>query len=253
MVGMPEDNERLVEGGCHIPADFKSPAYPYDHDADDWRDYSYLFEARLGRGQFVSIEEEMAQLNNFGVILMDATEQRLRLASEALDTLNAGHLPSGLEEYGEWQGELGDSFELEVSVWEDTLGFVSKATVLLLLHILTEKGLKDLCSYNEEVTGDKLGRKPPSTSKIDHCLTYLQTAWDVPIDEPPEGAGLRSLTARIRNNFAHGDWDKVREAVVPVGLVTAFRTVAALFASLEAACEGTWPDDHFPSRRPANP
>ena len=52
----------------------------------------YLFREATGRIEFVIIQEEMAQLNDFCVVCLAGTAQKLRELRQELSNLNEGKL-----------------------------------------------------------------------------------------------------------------------------------------------------------------
>jgi hypothetical protein len=84
-------------------------------------------------------------------------------------------------------------------------------------------------------------RQPNGQSKIEAYLEHLRSVRGLAFEEPEESKDLRRRTARIRNLYAHGDWDRVRVEVGRVPLQEAFNTVAKLFTAIEKAVESRAP------------
>ena len=116
--------------------------------------------------------------------------------------------------------------QFEIPLWEDTQEFMSRAMCLILLVAFTEKSLKSLCIAfaPEEV------RQPEKfpQGKVATYLRFLRDECAINFEEPPEAARLRRRCQVIRNNFAHGDWDKVRSEVSGISLRESFAAIASL-------------------------
>ena len=125
---------------------------------------------------------------------------------------------------------------MQTERWQDTIAFIAPATCLVLLHVFVEKSLLALARHLRE-EGDPLPRQSRGRSKIDSYLDFLRDTRGLEFTEPEEAKLLRRATARIRNDFSHGDWDDIRKSITQINLVEAFRTVSALFQSIE---EATW-------------
>jgi len=66
----------------------------------------------------------------------------------------------------------------------------------------------------------------------------MRTACGFRFDDPQELLQVRELCRKIRNAFAHGEWDTCRELVAQASLAKAFAAVAGLLEGIEKAAEG---------------
>lgn len=198
---------------------------------------NYLFTNQHHRVEFTVIEEDMAQLNDFCMQFLEGTQAKI---SELKHQSEAGVGGSFQISEGEAidlsDDDIRDGAAMELDVWQDTGNFLVRANCLLLLACFAEKSLVHLC--NE--LGGKVPRPRGGQSKVDACLDYLRTECGLQFDDPKESLQVRELCRKIRNAFAHGEWDTCRELVTQASLVKAFAAVTHLLEGVEAAAEGSF-------------
>jgi hypothetical protein len=198
----------------------------------------YLFQTRGSLAGFVLIDEELAQLNDYCLALLEAASAKHNEHTKFYDWLAARQKPSiplGKDkavEFSPEDVELGRAFTQEV--WADTARFLVPATCLSLLSCFTERSLRYLCDWLE--AGAKRKRSK-GTSDIESYLALLRAECGLVIDEPKDTFKVREVCRRVRNDFAHGEWDKCRRAMSRLDLALAFNSVAALFFAIEQAAE----------------
>jgi hypothetical protein len=196
----------------------------------------YLFRGGQGYSQeFLTIAGEMAQLNDYCVMCVLQTRKHLDWLRHELDDLQGGR-QRVVSTFGDYTGQAINFVSGEIRTWENTYGFVTRAMCLLLLSAFTEKSLKTLCLAFTP-PGLTLGRlrKRPDESEIGHYLRYLRDACGLEFTEPEESIAAREACRHIRNDFAHGDWDKVTRHVSHVGLRGAFSAVGNLLKGIETS------------------
>jgi len=199
----------------------------------------YLFQSKVGRVEFTSLEEEMSQLNDFCVILLDGTERRLNDHRKDLADLSSGRKTAEHPEFGDISDDVIQGLEDHtIPTWEDTGNFVARATVLILLNVFTEKALRSLCESHKPSESPR-PKQIGGRSKIDSYIGFLQTECHLIFDEPLKAAELRRTTTQIRNSFAHGEWDKVRRVISGVSISTAFMTITQLLERVEMSTANT--------------
>lgn len=123
---------------------------------------------------------------------------------------------------------------LELPAWSDTQGFLAKAMCLLLLSSLMERGLKLLCK-DLSTTDDEVEFAKNTGNKIATYICYLQEKCSLPFIEPSHIMAVRKNCVKIRNAFAHGDWDEVRRLISGQSLRGAFGAYSTLLREIESA------------------
>ncbi len=196
----------------------------------------YLFRGGGGfSAEFLTIANEMAQLNDYCVMCVLQTKKHLSWLRQELQDLESGK-QRVVSTFGDYTGQAVTFVTGEIRTWENTYGFVTRAMCLLLLSAFTEKSLKTLCMAFAP-PGRELRRsgKRPDESEIAYYLRFLRDTCRLGFTEPDESVAAREACRHIRNDFAHGDWDKVTQHVSHVGLRGAFAAVANLLKAIEAA------------------
>jgi hypothetical protein len=194
---------------------------------------NYLFVTQTHVFEFVVIDEEMAQLNDYCLLLLNATSQKLTELKTDLKDYKSGKKNA----YHSTMGDLtADQImvleDFEIPAWEDTYSFVAVATCLLLIQAFIEKNLKFLfVSLSGE---NKKQRQKPGESKIDAYLRGLREDCGIKFDESNELKQLRKEIESLRNAFAHGDWDKVRNTTAEIDLMDVFQMATDIFSNIEA-------------------
>ncbi len=197
----------------------------------------YLFQSPFGDQVFTIIEEEMEELNDFCVVSIDAVEDALNREKALAKKYSTGQERLIHPEIGDVTEEAIMGIEdFVIPKWEQIHSFLSHATCLLLLHIFVEKSLKSLCM---NYTPDKSSsvKQIRGMSKIDSYLQYLKNDCGFFFEEPKEAAELRDGIRKIRNAFAHGDWDTVRKTTLKYSLRNSFSITSKLFRLIEKAIE----------------
>jgi hypothetical protein len=177
----------------------------------------------------------MAQLNDYCVMCVLQTKKHLSWLRQELNDLESGK-QRVVSSFGDYTDQAVAFVGGEIRTWENTYGFVTRAMCLLLLSAFTEKSLKTLClALAPPEQPLNRSRKRPDESEIGHYLRYLRDACCLEFTEPEESVAAREACRHIRNDFAHGDWDKVTRHVSHVGLRGAFGALANLLKGIEAA------------------
>jgi hypothetical protein len=202
--------------------------------------HNYLFTTQSARIEFVIIETEFSELNDYCVVCLTGT----------LDKLNELKLLSN--KYSTWKEEVVEAdsgdittnevlwslSEVEIPAWEEHYNFTAKAMSLVLLSFFTEKSLKDLCT---SFAPDGTSLKPRGgESKIGAYIRCLREQCSFDFIEPQEFVAVREKCRQVRNSFAHGDWEEIKEEVSDTSLPQAFGAVSNLFSLLETKI---YPDD----------
>jgi hypothetical protein len=201
----------------------------------------YLFEVDRFSDVFWTIAGEMAQLNNYCALCTVETARYLSGLGKELKSLRSGKERCVTPD-GDYSYERIESLEEGVETWQSTYSFITKATCLLMLSAFLEKSLWAICK-GIAPHGRAFSRsgKRGGESEVGHYLRFLHDECGLAFTEPPESIAARESCRHIRNDFAHGDWDKVRERVATVQPREAFRAVAVLLKNVEnSAWDSAW-------------
>lgn len=196
----------------------------------------YLFQSSTQQVEFVAIAEEMEELNDYCVAAHDATRGILRKHEQTEQRIDSGDFETDIPVDADFTAEDVQTGLLDFTIpkWQHINRFISHATTLLLLHVFVERSLKALCialSPSEEMKAKQL----PGKSKIDSYLSFLKESCSLSFEEPEASEELRDAVRRIRNDFAHGDWEKVEDACGKLGLRNAFSASTELFEAIEGS------------------
>lgn len=195
----------------------------------------YLFRNSYGQIEFLMIEDDMSQLNNYCRMFLNATDQEINSAehwvrnAEGVTARNADGEELDFMDY-----EVRDIAQEHLDAWQDTGSFLARANCLLLLACFTEKSLVSLCRD----LGSRVPRPKPGNSKVSTCIDFLREVCGVAFDEPDASIRIREQCRLLRNSFAHGEWDECRKLVGEVDLEQAFKAVSSLLSTIETSYEG---------------
>lgn len=194
----------------------------------------YLFQSSTLRMEFVEIAEELEELNDYCVASQDATAGILQKYEQTQQRIDSGDRITDAPPDADFtvdDVQMG-LIDFTIPKWQRINQFISHATTLLLLHVFVERSLKALClalSPSEH----KRAKQLRGMSKIDSYLSFLKESCSLTFEEPAESEELRNAIRRIRNDFAHGDWEKVEIACKEIGLCKSFSVSTRLFEAIE--------------------
>jgi hypothetical protein len=199
----------------------------------------YLFSTRSGRIEFVIIETEFSQLNDYCVLCLTQTLDKLDGLRSQLAKYKASKETILDPIHGDITQDLVWSLaKWEIPAWEENYHFTARAMCLILLSFFTEKSLKSLCvAFAPE---SKFPKQKKGESKTSSYIKFLREECGFDFIEPQEFVDVREKCREIRNSFAHGDWDDIKAAVSDTNLPEAFYAVANLFYTIESKA---YPDD----------
>jgi hypothetical protein len=200
---------------------------------------AYLFRTQSARTEFVIIEEEFWQLNDYCVLCLTQTLNKLDGLRSELGKYKASKEPIVDPTYGDiTQDLIWGLAEVQIPAWEENYHFTARAMCLILLSFFTEKSLKSLCvAFAPE---GKAPKQKKGESKTRSYIRFLGEECGFDFMEPQESVAVREKCREIRNSFAHGDWDDIKAAVSDTNLPEAFCAVASLFHIIESEA---YPDD----------
>ncbi len=186
-------------------------------------DHPYLFRCRSGQDCFLDIQKEMAMLNDFCVVIGDATEQHSHALqdSEYKDPADAWDAEFARAMTGYSASQVGKLF--------------SPASSLVLLYLFLIKSLRSLnITYNSEIF--RTWRSDNRSPEIVQLIKLLEDKFGISfgvLKDPQMEIVLFKSVRRIRNDFTHGNWDRVEKDLQKVSQVLAFSLVSKLLSKIE--------------------
>ena len=198
---------------------------------------SYIFQSQSRLVDFVVIQEEMEQLHAYCYLCMDSINAKINQLNQELASYRSGRKVIEDPVIGEVTSLVIDGLtEVEIPMWSDSQVFLIRAMCLLLLSSFVERSLKSLC-LSFSPSGAKFKQSNNSISKVAAYIGYLQYGCGLTFEEPANAASVREKCRKIRNDFAHGDWDEVRIGIKTQSLRGAFEACSLLFREIENAYE----------------
>ena len=190
---------------------------------------SKYFQSKTGLIDFVAIEEELDQLEDYSTQLLNFSKQRLEF-------LNLKYSKKNYE-----YAEEDDLDTVEILKWTESTNFIGPSIFLLSLYFLTEKSLKNLCySFTEgtkhwqvpEGERFKVSQKK-NESIVEASIRYLKETKKFNFELNSKTLSLFEEIRILRNNFAHGDWENVQKNLSSIEINDAFKIVADIFVQIE--------------------
>ena len=190
---------------------------------------SKYFQSRTGLIDFVAIEEELDQLEDYSTQLLNFSKQRLKFLNLKYSKKNY--------DYAEEQDIDTD----EILKWTESTNFIGPSIFLLSLYFFTEKSLKNLCYSFTEGTkhwqvpmGErfKVSQKK-NESIVEASIRYLKETKKFNFELNSKTLSLFEEIRILRNNFAHGDWENVQKNLSSIEINDAFKIVADIFVQIE--------------------
>lgn len=191
----------------------------------------YLHQPERFSELFFSIFDRLRQLNDYCFHQLIASETRLADLMEQRSEAAAKKHGSAEE-----LCYLDD----EIPAWEDNVGIVARAVPVVLLSSFTEWGLKRIV---REFCGEIPRKSVGSMSDVEWLLDCLRRS-PLQVEVGAELTGDVGAFRRVRNDFAHGQWEKLAAQLETLSLRTCFEVVSRLFMRIEeAAWSGPWKAD----------
>ncbi|WP_107926592.1 hypothetical protein [Lysinibacillus parviboronicapiens] len=106
---------------------------------------------------------------------------------------------------------------------------------VILIFSFLEKSLKSLCLAYKD---NQVELRIPKREKIGAYIKYLRDECNINFTIEFEILDLIKRYKKIRNAFAHGDWDYVDKYTYDFSLSELFATISEIFSTIEKACEG---------------
>lgn len=206
---------------------------PVDDDRDFPEYDCYLFQSK-GTVEFVLIQEEMEQLNDVLYAAQNAIRKEILSLKNVL-TLKENPYPRDDFEFESMKAGIED---YELPQWQNSLAFLMPALGIVSVHMFLEKSLKSLCA----AFVSPVPQPRPGQAKSACYIEHLERGFS--FQAPPDAKAYIDRSRRIRNDLAHGDWEKVETALDWLNLPGLLRSVTEIVAAAEAAIDqGRWAAD----------
>ena len=188
---------------------------------DDDPDVAYLFQSESSVIEFVVIDEEMGQLNDYCCLCADATATKVSELAKLADDADDVDVVHSIK-------------DIQIPQWANSHQILVPGMSLLLLAAFLEKSLAWLA--------DRLGERPDDKPafrngkpKVQGYIEFLQGQCGLAFEVPPETEKALELFPVLRNAFASGDWADFEQLLHGIDLTRVFGAVAALFRQIENA------------------
>jgi hypothetical protein len=204
---------------------FWSRACIQDEDGKLLADGFYVYQPERFSATFFLLFDKLAQLNDYCFNQLISSETKLReLAAQRTTAIARNDV--GAEEL--------DYLDDQLPMWENNVSVVGKAVPIVLLCGFVEWGLK-------LVTKEFCGRVPrKSASRIsdfEFLLHHLQQNSPLPLDITGDPILSIDSFRKVRNAFAHGQWNSLATQLNVISLRACFEAVSQLFERIE---ESAW-------------
>ncbi len=171
--------------------------------------------------EFVVIDEEMGQLNDYCCLCADATAMKVSELTKLADDADDVDVVHSIK-------------DIQIPHWASSHQIFVPGMSLLLLAAFLEKSLAWLADRLAGSPDDKpafQNGKP----KVLGYIEFLQGKCGLMFEVPPETVKAMELFPVLRNAFASGDWADFEQLLHGVDLTRVFGAVAALFRQIENA------------------
>jgi uncharacterized protein YutE (UPF0331/DUF86 family) len=122
--------------------------------------------------------------------------------------------------------------------WEYNVDVISKSNVLIVMSSFIEWGLKRVLI---ELVGSIPKKENRKTSDIEHYLACIKSEILMDLEIPQETRNNLNTLRKLRNKFAHGEWDKIEPLLVDLTFKETFSAISDLFYRIERlAWESEW-------------
>ncbi len=188
---------------------------------DDDPDVAYLFQSESSVVEFVVIDEEMGQLNDYCCLCADATTTKVSELTKLADDVDDVDVAHSIK-------------DIQIPHWANSHQILVPGMSLLLLAAFLEKSLAWLADRLAERPDDKPDFRNGKPKVLGH-IEFLQGKCGLAFEVPPETHKALELFPVLRNAFASGDWADFEQRLHGVDLTRVFGAVAALFRQIENA------------------
>jgi hypothetical protein len=208
---------------------FWSRACIEDEDGNLLVDGFYIYQPELFSTTFFLLFDKLAQLNDYCFNQLISSETKLfELTAQRATAIARKDI--GAEEL--------DYLDDQLPIWEDNVAVVGKAMPIVLLCSFVEWGLKFV---TQEFCGQVPRKTTSGISDFKFLLHFLQQNSQLRFDST--GNPILSIDSfrKVRNAFAHGQWDSLATQLSAISLRSSFEAVSQLFERIEeSAWLGPW-------------
>lgn len=205
--------------------------------------HPYLYQIRdNSQPIFYQFEQGMMQLHEYFIACGNATRKKMIDIQGEVSDLKNGKIEktrfSGAEDLNSFCSYEAAHFieESELARWEHTQQVIVNAMSLILIATFIEKTLKDFILFMTDSPAPKL-KKKKNESDMDALIRYISEDLNLVITEPHASRIARKKCKELRNEFAHGMWDKVEATIRDVSIPSAFLATKELLNALDLASE----------------
>lgn len=191
---------------------------------------------------FYHFEQSLMQLNEYFIVCRNATEKKVLDIRAEVSNLRNNKIEN-TRFGGAEDSDLISSYEAanfieesELVRWEHTQEILVNAMSLILIAAFIEKSLKDFIVFMTNSAVPKL-KKKNNESDVDALIRYINNDLNIAFTEPPVSRMARERCRSLRNDFAHGMWDKVEATIRDVSIPSAFLAAKELLKALDLASE----------------
>ena len=202
----------------------------------------HLFSTMSCLVQFVVIEEEFKQIFDLCLNLQESTEEKLNnVLNEINEIENGKNWYKSIEDGDIHKDEiLMGLVDFVVPNLQSTLNFYVPANQLILLNIFLEKSLKMLCFEYSHKNDSKVfgGHKEEikllkGKSKIVTYINFIEKSLNLKLSIENKINLIDGNLRKIRNSFAHGDWEDVEEILKNIDLNEYLISISDVFKEIE--------------------
>lgn len=200
---------------------------------------TYLFETESLIVEFVRIEETIRNLNDYFVICDRAIGQEIDLLKKLS---GAGGVPESVDPNSEEGWLLKESKwaidEIQIPELEWTRRVLESGSRLMMLASCCEH----LLCWLVEQHCDKAATRPkqlPQESRVEALWRVLHERCRGPQQIPSRAAKAIDEMRKIRNEFTHGEWDKLEQRLGQQKFSSYFDAIREAFDLLESHLAGT--------------
>lgn len=200
-----------------------------DEEGVEYANGQYLYQPTRFSETFFVVFDKLAQLNNYCFHQMVSSRSRLSTLKSERDRA-ANKRWCSAEELIYYDEEIPD--------WEDNVNVISKATAIILLCSFVEWALKTISG---ELTSAPPRKNSQNLSDIDYLLQHIKQNAGLLLSGQIEEISLIHTFRKIRNAFAHGNWQELEQQLAALRLRDCFESVSNLLMQIEmAAWESKW-------------
>jgi hypothetical protein len=216
-----------------LSSDELSGIYWSENQPSDYE--NYLYHTKDGQIEFLIIEDDIKQLNDYLFLASESIIYKIEQISKNYKKYSGIASRITKETLDDWEiaNDVIMDSEFTMPIWQDTLNFLMPAFSTLAIYTVLERSLKYLCY----VFCSSQPKLKPNQSKVSAYLFHLENQFSYKAND--ESYAYIDRCRLIRNNFAHGNWDKVREQQQEINLPELFKSVSNILMATEHAIGDT--------------